>query len=106
MNNEIFLNSTILVFLVLALFICIGLLIIIFIYLRPFTSNVPILLTFNIYSALFLTCISMLIIYVYNLYGHFNPLISVKSFILILFNDVLFSFNDHKHHVIFLIYNW
>lgn len=68
MNIEILLNSIIIAFLSLSLFICISLLITIFIYLRPFTSTVPVLLIFNTYLSLFLTCILMIIIYIYIIF--------------------------------------
>jgi hypothetical protein len=79
MKIEILFDSITLVVLGLSLLLCIGLLITIFIYLRPFTSTIPILLIFNTYLTLFLTCIAMLIIYVYNLYGDLSPLVSVKD---------------------------
>jgi hypothetical protein len=79
MTIEILLDIIILVFLALSLLLCIGLLLIVFIYYRPFTSKVVILLIFNTYFTLSLTCISMFIIYIYNLYGDINPLISVKD---------------------------
>lgn len=79
MNIETLLDSIIIAFLGLSLLICISLLITIFIYLRPFSSIVSVLLIFNIYFVLFLTCISMIIIYIYKLYGDRNPLILIDG---------------------------
>lgn len=79
MTIEIFLDSIILVFLGISLLLCIGILIIILISLRPFNTNVSILLTFNTYLCLFFTSIMMLIVYIYNLYGDMNPLVSLKD---------------------------
>jgi hypothetical protein len=79
MTIEIFLDGIILAFLFIALLICIGILFLIVIFLRPLTSNVPILLTCNTYLALILTCIMMIIIYIYNLYGDINPFVSVED---------------------------
>ncbi len=79
MKLEILLDGIILTFFSLALLLSIGIIIIIFIYLRPFTSNVSILLTFNTYFSLSLTSISMFIIYIYNLYGDLNSFVSVND---------------------------
>ncbi|CAF1421788.1 unnamed protein product [Adineta steineri] len=79
MQFEILVDCIILTFLSITLLLSISILIIVSISIRPFTTNVPILLTFNTYLSLTLTCVTMSIIYIYNLYGDLHSFVSVKD---------------------------
>lgn len=79
MALEILLDCLILTFLAVALLLSIAILTTIGIYFRPCTSNVPILLACNTYFALTLTCVSMIVIYAYNLRGDLGPFVSVND---------------------------
>lgn len=76
---KIIFDSINLIFLSLATFICIAILILIFWHIRPLISNIPILLTCNTYISLGLVNIVMLIIYAYNFYGDLYQTVSVNN---------------------------
>ena len=79
MEIKILFDCAIVTLLSIAFLVSLGILVLIFVRLRPLSNNTPVLLIVNTYTTLLLTCIAMLIVYIYNLTGDLHPFVSINN---------------------------